>query len=78
MDAVVRYPSPLHLQPAFADCNWRKGQFPVAELLARELLCLPIRPGMPMEEIDYVCGQVHRFFTLRQAAAYLPVTVALE
>jgi dTDP-4-amino-4,6-dideoxygalactose transaminase len=62
IDAVVRYPAPIHLQPAFSDCGWRLGQFPVAERLAKELLCLPIRPDMTLEEVDYVCGNVAGFF----------------
>jgi dTDP-4-amino-4,6-dideoxygalactose transaminase len=62
IDAVVRYPAPIHLQPAFADYGWRKGQFPIAERLANELLCLPIRPDMRMEEVEYVAEAVSSFF----------------
>jgi dTDP-4-amino-4,6-dideoxygalactose transaminase len=62
IDVVVRYPCPIHLQPAFADCGWRQGQFPVAEALASELLCLPMHPTMSMDEIDYVCDRIRRFF----------------
>jgi dTDP-4-amino-4,6-dideoxygalactose transaminase len=62
IDATVRYPTPLHLQPAFADCGWHAGQFPVAERLAKELLCLPIRPDMTPDEVDYVADSVRRFF----------------
>lgn len=62
VDAVVRYPTPIHLQPAFADCEWRRGQFPVAEKLAQELLCLPLRPDMRMDEVDYVAESVRSFF----------------
>jgi dTDP-4-amino-4,6-dideoxygalactose transaminase len=62
IDVVVRYPCPIHLQPAFADCGWLAGQFPVAERLGTELLCLPIRPTLSIDEIDYVCDHVRRFF----------------
>lgn len=62
VDAVIRYPVPIHLQPAFSDCGWRKGQFPVAERLAEELVCLPIRPDLSEAEIDYVAGCVRSFF----------------
>jgi dTDP-4-amino-4,6-dideoxygalactose transaminase len=62
IDAVVRYPSPIHLQRAFENQGWKKGQFPVAEKLARELLCLPIRPDMTEAEIEYVCETVRAFF----------------
>ncbi len=63
VDAVVRYPTPIHLQPAFADCGWKPGQFPVAERLASELLCLPIRPDLSLNELEYVCDRVREFFT---------------
>jgi dTDP-4-amino-4,6-dideoxygalactose transaminase len=62
VDAVVRYPVPIHLQPAFSGFDWRQGQFPIAESLARELLCLPIRPNLKMTEIDYVSDCVRSFF----------------
>ena len=61
IDAVVRYPVPIHLQPAFADQGWRKGQFPVAERLADQLLCLPIRPDMQQTEVDYVVNSTKQF-----------------
>jgi len=62
VDAVVRYPVPIHLQPAFSHYGWRRGQFPVAEVLARELLCLPMRPNLTISEIDYVADCVRSFF----------------
>ena len=65
VDATIRYPTPIHLQQAFADQGWRKGQFPVAERLADELLCLPIRPDMETAEVDYVTACVSNFFDSR-------------
>jgi dTDP-4-amino-4,6-dideoxygalactose transaminase len=62
VDAVVRYPVPIHLQPAFSDNRWKAGQFRVAEELAKKLLCLPIRPDMQLEEVDYVTDAVRNFF----------------
>jgi dTDP-4-amino-4,6-dideoxygalactose transaminase len=67
IDVVIRYPSPIHLQPAFSGFGWRKGQFPVAERLADELLCLPIRPDMPESEIAYVADGVRTFFGSKPA-----------
>lgn len=62
VDAVIRYPTPIHLQEAFQDLGYRVGSFPVAETLADELLCLPIRPDMTVDEVDYVAGTIHDFF----------------
>lgn len=62
VDAVIRYPVPIHLQPAFSQFGWRRGQFPIAEALAGELLCLPIRPNLTVAEVDYVADCVRSFF----------------
>lgn len=62
VDAVTRYPVPIHLQPAFAGHGWKPGQFPIAEQLASQLLCLPIRPDMPVAEVDFVAEKVRVFF----------------
>ena len=62
VDAVVRYPQPIHLQPAFADLGWKRGQFPVAEALADELLCLPLHPHLDEAQVDRVVGVVRSFF----------------
>ena len=62
IDAVQRYPTPIHLQPAFESFDWQSGEFPVAERLANELLCLPIRPNMNDDEVDYTAAQVRTFF----------------
>ena len=65
VDAVVRYPVPPHLQPALApgggDGN-RTGSFPVAETLARQTLCLPVRPDLDQRELGQVCEAVERYF----------------
>jgi dTDP-4-amino-4,6-dideoxygalactose transaminase len=62
IDVVIRYPTPIHLQPAFTKYGWRKGQYPVAEALANELCCLPVRPDISAAEIEYVTGCVRSFF----------------
>jgi dTDP-4-amino-4,6-dideoxygalactose transaminase len=62
IDVTIRYPTPIHLQPAFSDQGWRRGDFPIAERLANELLCLPIRPDMGVDEVDYVADCLRSFF----------------
>lgn len=50
----IHYPLPCHLQPGFQFLGYRKGDFPVAEKLAGELLSLPIFPGMTVQQVEQV------------------------
>jgi dTDP-4-amino-4,6-dideoxygalactose transaminase len=56
------YPVPVHLAPAYAGLGYVEGAFPVAERLARELLSLPIFPGISEEQLEVVVGAVRDFF----------------
>jgi len=54
IDAVVRYPVPIPRQPAFAPYAFDADAFPHADFLARNALCLPLRPDMDHGDIDLV------------------------
>ncbi len=41
---TVHYPTPLHLQPAFAFLGHGEGDFPFAEAAARRVISLPMHP----------------------------------
>jgi len=58
----IYYPIPLHLQPCFASLGYRKGDFPVSERLAGEVLSLPIFPGITEEQIERVAAAVREFY----------------
>jgi dTDP-4-amino-4,6-dideoxygalactose transaminase len=42
----IHYPIPLHLQQAHMDLGYVKGDFPVSERVALEILSLPMYPGL--------------------------------
>jgi len=60
----VYYPLPLHLQPCYKDLGYREGDFPVSEQAAREVLALPVHPGLSAEDIEYICHLVRSFYAL--------------
>lgn len=57
----VYYPITVPLQPVFADLGHEAGDFPMSELLASEVLSLPIFPGLTVEEQDRVAASVREF-----------------
>jgi len=58
----VYYPIPLHAQPCFEYLGNAPGDFPVSERLAREVLSLPIFPGITPEQIERVAKAVRDFY----------------
>ena len=60
IEAAIHYPIPLHLQEAFRDLGHREGDFPVAEAAAREVLSLPLFPGIRENEQARVAREFER------------------
>jgi dTDP-4-amino-4,6-dideoxygalactose transaminase len=58
VETLIHYPIPLHLQPAFASLGGRAGDFPAAEAGAREILSLPLHPGMTDDDARFVAAAV--------------------
>jgi len=54
----VHYPLPVHLQEAARPWGYGPGDFPNAERLASEVLCLPIHPFLEPQEVDRVAEAV--------------------
>ena len=46
----IHYPTPLHLQKAYADFGYHLGDFPVAERIASEILSLPMYPHLEVAQ----------------------------
>ncbi|TLM98876.1 MAG: hypothetical protein FDZ75_01375, partial [Actinobacteria bacterium] len=61
VESGVHYPVPLHLTPAYANLGYSKGDFPVSEQLAEEILSLPMHPHLSAEQVEFVVERVREF-----------------
>jgi dTDP-4-amino-4,6-dideoxygalactose transaminase len=59
---LIHYPVPSHLQQAYADMNYVKGDFPLAEKMADTVLSLPLWPGMQQQQVAQVADCIKKFF----------------
>ena len=67
----LHYPIPLHLQAAYRDLGYRKGDFPVTETVANSILSLPMFPHMTEDMVDFVCSELD-WHSVRAARRWQP------
>ena len=60
IDTLVHYPTPPHLQAAYAGLGLARGQLPMAEQLADTVLSLPMGPHMDDDGIAAVVASLRR------------------
>jgi UDP-2-acetamido-2-deoxy-ribo-hexuluronate aminotransferase len=60
ISSVVYYPVPLHLQEALKFLGYSRGDFPVAEKAAREVLSLPMYPELDEPAITRIAEIINK------------------
>jgi dTDP-4-amino-4,6-dideoxygalactose transaminase len=60
ISAALHYPRPVHAQAAADAWGYKLGDFPVAEKLCDEVLCLPVHPFLKQEQVERVIAEVIR------------------
>ena len=63
IDAKVHYPTPIHLQPAAKYLKYKKGDFPIAEKLAKTSLSLPVHEFITTRDIKKIAFLINRFYS---------------
>ena len=58
---VIHYPIPPHLAECYEGLGYKRGDFPITEKYADEVLSLPMFNGMTDEEINFVIGVCNEY-----------------
>jgi dTDP-4-amino-4,6-dideoxygalactose transaminase len=53
---------PIHLQEAFSDLGYKKGDFPITERYASEILSLPMYPEITESQVNEVAEGIKGFY----------------
>jgi dTDP-4-amino-4,6-dideoxygalactose transaminase len=62
VETLIHYPLPIHLQGAYQQMGYVKGDFPIAEEIAETCLSLPLFPGLSEEMQSYVTDLIKKFY----------------
>lgn len=62
ISTLIHYPVPIHLQEAYKELNFGKGDFPIAEEIADTCLSLPLHIGLSSESVEYVSHCIREFY----------------
>ena len=54
----IHYPYPIHLMSGYQFLNYKEGDLPVTEKLAKEIFSLPLYPTLSDEKQAFVCNQI--------------------
>jgi dTDP-4-amino-4,6-dideoxygalactose transaminase len=65
----IHYPIPLHLQKAYQYLGYKKGDFPVTERVAEEILSLPMFPQLQPNQQKQVVAKLLEFVTSKIGAS---------
>lgn len=55
---AVHYPKPLHLQECLSYLGSKRGDYPISEQAAREVVSLPMNPFLSLDQIEYISTSV--------------------
>jgi dTDP-4-amino-4,6-dideoxygalactose transaminase len=60
---MIHYPIPPHLQGAYRELNFNRGDFPISERIHDQVLSLPMGPHLDEKDIIAVCHAIESFGT---------------
>ncbi|PKP58946.1 hypothetical protein CVT91_07625 [Candidatus Atribacteria bacterium HGW-Atribacteria-1] len=61
ISTLIYYPLPIHLQEAYKNLGYKKGDFPIVEKIANEVLSLPIWVGLDEGIIEFISIKIKNY-----------------
>lgn len=58
----IHYPVPIHQQESCRELLKQGKKLKITEIIAKEILTLPMFPQMTFSEVNYVCDKIQKFF----------------
>ena len=62
IETRIHFPTPIHLMRGYKFLGYKKGDLPVTERLAKEILSLPLYPDLKKIELEKVAKSIKKFF----------------
>jgi dTDP-4-amino-4,6-dideoxygalactose transaminase len=62
IETAIHYPQPFPLVPAFSYLGYKRGDFPIAERLAKRILSLPLHPFLTAKDVRFIINAVKKFY----------------
>lgn len=59
---AIHYPKPIHLVTAFSKLGYKKGDFPMAEMLSNRVVSLPFHQYLTEKDIVYITDRIKEFY----------------
>tara|TARA_B100000674_G_C37840254_1_gene914918 strand:- start:36 stop:1184 length:1149 start_codon:yes stop_codon:yes gene_type:complete len=65
IDSKIHYQKPIHLHKASKYLNHKKGDFPVAERISKNILSLPVHEYIKFKDLDFMVKKIKEFYKLK-------------
>jgi dTDP-4-amino-4,6-dideoxygalactose transaminase len=64
IDSKIHYPKPLHLHIAAKKFGYKKGDYPCAEKLSKQVISIPVHEFIKRKQLDYIIKTIEKFYHL--------------
>lgn len=64
--SMIYYPIPLHMQKAYIDTRYKKGDFPITEALSANVISLPMHTELSTDDLKFISESVLQFLEKAQ------------